>query len=402
MRILHLSTLYPPHIVGGAERSVEILAEEQVRLGHYVAASCIERDSRPREERNGVSVFRMAHDNDFWLEDVGGKSRLARTIAKAKQPFNAKIKTSFGRVIDEFKPDIVHTHSLVEISTLVWEAAAERSLPVVHTLRDYDLVCTNSGMFKNGQPCAQWDIKCRAMTFDKFIRQKSVAAVAGVGSEILRRHLEYGYFRHIPERLRKVIWNSAMVKGAEGNYQRPLRTGPFTFGYLGRITIDKGVSTLLRALKNLPKEGWRVLIAGNAAEGIEEFEVAGKGMPVEFAGFMTPKDFFDQVDVLVVPSIWAEPLPRTILEAYSVGVPVIGSRSGGIPELILENNEDWLFNPDDDRELAEKMTRAMMLSRDKLPNRDHFNHVLSDTMPRRVAEKYLDLYAATIGAGNAL
>ncbi|MFV3517473.1 hypothetical protein ACNJD8_22950, partial [Mycobacterium tuberculosis] len=68
-RILHLSSLYPPHIVGGAERSVSMLAEAQAAAGWDVAAACLTPGEAVEEHRNGVAVFRMPHGNDFWLED---------------------------------------------------------------------------------------------------------------------------------------------------------------------------------------------------------------------------------------------------------------------------------------------------------------------------------------------
>ena len=67
----------------------------------------------------GVTVYRMAHHNDFWLEDWPQASRFGRAWAKLKQQWNFAVAAEFGRVLDDFRPDIVNTHSLLDVSTLV-------------------------------------------------------------------------------------------------------------------------------------------------------------------------------------------------------------------------------------------------------------------------------------------
>jgi glycosyltransferase involved in cell wall biosynthesis len=397
MRILHLSMLYPPHIMGGAERSVAMLAEASAALGHDVAAACIARVYEPKTMLNGVAVYRMPHSTDFWPEDWPQYSRPQRFISKFKQQFNNQIERRFLNVLDEFKPQVVHTHSLVDVSTLVWRAAKVRGLPIVHTLRDYSLVCSNASLFEGGRRCEQRHLKCRVLTFRRKQLQNRVDAVVGVGAEILDKHIEMGLFQHIPPSRRRVIWNPALVDGAGPGYVRPSREGkPFTFGYLGRINVEKGVGTLIDACRMLPKDTWQLKIAGVAVEGLDYFSKQSEGLPVEFVGFKKPKEFFEDIDVLVVPSIWPEPLPRTILESYAVGTPAIGARSGGIPDLIGATNDQWLFAPGNADELAARMAAILAKPRSSLPRKSDFAHVLSDTTPQLVAEKYLALYEELI------
>ena len=395
MRILHLSTLYPPHVVGGAEKSVALLAEAQVAHGHTVAAACISPTGAPKTNRNGVTVYRMPHENEFWMEDWPKHPMPQRVWSKFRQQFNLKIEAHFQDIIDDFKPDVINTHSLVDISTLVWRAAYRRNVPVVHTLRDYDLVCSSSSMFRNGRQCEHRHLKCKALTFTKAHNQKWVSAVAAVGGEILNRHVEMGFFEHLPPERRQVIWNAAVVEGDD--VSRANREGkPFVFGYLGRISIDKGVGTLLEALKALPNGDWNVLLAGKPAESLEPVEAMATGLPVTFAGFMDPKAFFDAIDVLIVPSIWAEPLPRTVLESYFMGVPAIGARSGGIPDLIAD--DDWLYAPGDSQELAARMQQVIAAGRQALPGRGSFDRVLKETSPEIVCARYVGLYEKAIDA----
>lgn len=400
MRILHLSMLYPPHILGGAERSVAMLAEAQTALGHQVAAACTTPGEFVREERNGVAVYRMPHETAFWAEEWPRHGKLERGWRKFTQQFNYRLRAHFGRVIDEFAPDIVHTHSMVDVSTTVWEAAAERGRPLVHTLRDYDLLCADASMWHHGGPCG---VKCKLMTFAKVGRHRLTEGVAAVGRETLDIHLRANFFDHVPARLRRVIWNPAVVEGAGEGYARPSRRDqPFTFGYLGRINEEKGVGTLIEAARQLATRfapnSWRVVVAGKANDAIEPFTARAAGLPIDFPGFIDPRAFFEGIDVMIAPSIWAEPLPRTILESYAMGVPAIGARSGGIPDLIGRDNGDWLFAPGDATDLANRMQQAIDLGRDHLPGKADFEHVLRETRPDIVAKRYLTFYRDVLAA----
>ncbi len=392
-RILHLSSLYPPHIVGGAERSVSMLAEAQAAAGWDVAAACLTPDDPMEEVRNGVRVFRMAHGNDFWLEDWLSHTPRQREWAKFKQQANFASERRFGDVIDRFRPDLVNTHSMVDISTRVWHAAKRRGVPVVHTLRDFDLLCAASSMYRETGPCTHRHLKCRVLTFTKRFDQRTVSAVTAVGEEVLARHLRYGFFDHVPASRRRIVWNTATVAGIGADYAKPPLTGPIVFGYLGRISPEKGVDTLLQAARLLPPTGWRLLIAGAALGPIAPYEELARGLPVEFVGFQSPKALFDRIDCLVAPSLWAEPLGRTVLEAYQAHVPVIGARSGGIAEIIAD--DAWLVPPGDVAALAERMSRLLSDARPKSPaGRDR---VVARTTPAAVAAGFADVYADVLG-----
>lgn len=403
LRILHLTSLYPPHIVGGAERSVEHLAEELVAAGHEVAAACIERQAEPKALRNGVTVYRMAHHNDFWLEDWSQHGRAGRAWQKVKQQWNFSVAAEFGRVLDDYRPDIVNTHSLLDISTLVWREAAKRNIPIVHTVCEYDLICGNAAMFRGGKPCEKWHLGCKVANASKQLTNRAVSAVVSVGTKILETHVEHGLFRHLAPERRRVIFYSCTVPGGDPHERRRIdRTGrPMTFGYLGRINIEKGVGTMIDAFRRIgpqaTAQGWRCLVAGQAMDdSIERFKAQAEGLPIEFVGWVQPKDFLSEIDTLIVPSFWAEPSPRTIYEAYVMGVPVIGAGSGGIPELIGDDNTDWLFTPGDDSELAERIRGVLARGREALPDERSFQHVIRESTSERVAEKYLELYAELV------
>lgn len=395
MRILHLSSLYPPHIVGGAEKSVALLAEQLTSMGHQVGAACIEREGVPKTMQNGVAVYRMPHHNSFWLEDWPGHSRGQRLWQKMRQQWNTQIEAEFDRIVEDFKPDVVNTHSIVDVSTLVWRAARKHGVPIVHTLRDYDMLCGNAAMFRRGEPCSHWHLGCKITNLSKLWTNKWVSAVAAVGQATLDMHLNHGFFSHLPPERRRVIWNGAIVpeKASRDRETFDRSQQPMTFGYLGRINVEKGVGTLIDAFRRIGNGNWRVRIAGQAPDTLDDFKKQAAGLPIEFVGWVDPFEFFRELDALIVPSIWAEPLPRTILESYAIGVPVIGARSGGIPDLIGSENNAWLFEPGSDADLATKIQDVIRGGRSSLPGKEAFQSVFNETRPPRVAEKYLRLYA---------
>jgi glycosyltransferase involved in cell wall biosynthesis len=281
---------------------------------------------------------------------------------------------------------VVNTHSIVDVSTLVWRAARKHNVPIVHTLRDYDMLCGNAAMFRRGEPCNHWHLGCKITNLSKLWTNKWVSAVVAVGQATLDRHLDHGFFSHLPPERRRVIWNGAIVpdKASRDRDTFDRSQQPMTFGYLGRINIEKGVDTVIQAFRNIGPGNWRVRIAGQAPDTLDYFKKRSEGLPIEFVGWVDPFEFFRELDVLIVPSIWAEPLPRTILESYAIGVPVIGSRSGGIPDLIGPNNDPWLFEPGNADDLATKIKR-----------------VLDETRPPRVAQKYLDVYDSVLALSGA-
>ncbi|EIZ81186.1 hypothetical protein WSK_0131 [Novosphingobium sp. Rr 2-17] len=396
MRILHVSMLYPPHVMGGAERSVALLAEAQVAAGHEVIAACTTPGPFVEEERNGVRVFRMPHETRFWAEEWPKHNAFERLWRKAMMPFNKGLRRHFERVLDLVRPDIVHTHSMVDVSTSLWPAAAAKGYTVVHTLRDYDLLCVDGSMYHGGKGCG---IKCQVLSAPKKQHHRHLSAVAAISHEAMHQHLEQKLFSTIPEQRRQIIWNSAHLAGTGPNYRRPDRSRePFTFGYLGRVTDDKGIGVLIEAVRRLPADvSCRVIVAGTSPVGLERFVAACAGLPIHFAGHSEPLPFFEGIDVLVVPSIWAEPFGRIIIEAYSAGVPVLASRAGGIPSLIAGDKDRWLIPPGDVHALSDRMTAILRAGRDGLPPPSNFDVILEQTRLDTMVLRYAAFYDAALG-----
>lgn len=389
MRILHVSSVYPPHVIGGAEKVVEMLAEAQVARGHQVAAAYLTRDAQPAGERHGVAVMPQPSRNLIWMEDVFASPRPMRTANKLAQMVDYRAAADFAQAIAAFRPDIVHTHSMVELPPMIWSAIANSSARSVHTLHDYDLICSRASRFRDGKSCEAMHTSCRITGAWKARFAGRIDAVAAVSQPVLDEHRRFGLFRNLgPDRAR-VIWNAVDV--AEG-HARPTRIGDMVFGFLGRLVPEKGIEPLLAACRLLPEQGWRLRVAGRAQEGDAAYRALAEGLPVDFLGFTDPRAFLDSIDLLVVPSIWREPFGLTVVEAFARGVPVIGARLGAITDLVGAVGDDWLVEPGDAAALAARMRLAMEQGRSALPKPPAFTDVLAAVTPTRMLDAYDALY----------
>jgi glycosyltransferase involved in cell wall biosynthesis len=354
MKIALISTLYAPYQVGGAERAVQILAEGLAQRGHSVFVITLgEAQLEGRSVISGVTVYRLPLHNPPWPFSGLVANAAQRAVWHVRDFHNYAMSARVGTVLDGESPDILHTNSLSGFSVGVWRQAARRRLPVVHTLHDYYLMCPPSAMYRNGANCG--DICARCFPFAAYRRRASEAvhAVVGVSRYILDRHIRAGFFKET--RTARVIFNS--VRPAQRKYQHS-RKASLTFGFIGRICNEKGVRWLVEVFARDANPRNRLVIAGTGAPGVVESLKAEFSSPsVQFIGHVDPSVFYEQVDVVVIPSLWNEPFGRTVIEALAYRLPVIASNRGGIPEVIQDGLTGIIVDPDEPGSLARAMRR---------------------------------------------
>lgn len=397
MKILLVNTLYYPNVIGGAERSVQFLAEALLRKDHevIVVSASLNRGIQVNEV-NGVKVYYVGLKNLYWPFNQKQNSDLLKSLWHLLDIYNPLMAREVDRIMTIEKPDVVHTNNLSCFSVAVWRTAKARKLPLVHTLRDYYLLCPKSTMFSKGKNCEK---QCKLCWLYSILRRKYsrlVDIVVGISRFILEKHISLGYF---PRSRTEVIFNAYEPK--KFGYQTIKdRQSYIRFGYIGRLHPTKGIEVVLKAVRMLPEGTWSLSIAGRGSVEYEKYLKENSLDNIKFMGFVQPEDFFSQIDVLIVPSLWHEPLGRTVCEAYFYGVPVIGSKRGGIPELIEEGETGFLFDPDRPEELARIMTTFIQ--------KPEFIDVMSDNCfekareftPKRIVERYIQVYESAI-VGNS-
>ena len=161
--------------------------------------------------------------------------------------------------------------------------------------------------------------------------------------------------------------------------------------YTGGLTKHKGVHILINAFKQLKQENVRLHVVGKGFDMDEMKKLAGGDLRIIFHGFVSNKDLStlrDTANISVVPSIWYDIAHGVICESFNYGIPVIGSRIGGIPELIEDGYNGYLFEAGNEQELKNALDRLInnpqelkrletgaFESRKKYDIEDHINHL---------------------------
>jgi len=359
VKVCILTATYLPHKEFGAERAVRLLANALTDRGCDVQVVATGPGAQRQSGRvDGHPVTYLPQANFYWSGDRDDKGFATKVAWHVRDSYNPAMGRAVGRMLDELRPDIVHTNILAGFSVAVWRAASRRGIPVVHTLHDYYLLCPRSSMFRDTGLCESQCGACRVFVMPRTWATRFVNAVTAPSHAVLDAHLSRGLFPAASTRevIQYVCPRPATIA------ERPAVPGN-VLGFIGRLTPDKGLSQLLNWMAGPESrriQGLRLLIAGTGPLEATVRAAAARDDRIDVLGYVAPADFFPRITALAVPSIWNDPSPVVIREAYGYGIPVAGSRFGGIPELIRLVDERLVFEPHDPRD----MTRAIELALD--------------------------------------
>ncbi len=276
------------------------------------------------------------------------------------------------RVIQEFRPDIVHFQNFFPlISPAAYYACAESRVPVVQTLRNYRLLCPSGLFFRDGKVCEEcmghslW----RSLFYGCY--RNSRIQTAPVVLMLLTHRMLRTWLRKVDAYI--ALTEFSKQRFVEGGlpedkiFVRPnfLSEDPGPgelkreFGvFVGRLSPEKGLKVLLEAWRGLPDVPLKIVGDGPLRPWIEEY-IRQNGLDkVELVGFVSSDvvlEYLKRALFLVVPSVWYETFGRTIIEAYATGTPVVASRLGAMVDLVEEGRTGLLFNPGNSEDLKAKI-----------------------------------------------
>ena len=396
MKILIVNTLYYPDKIGGAEVSTQLLAEGLVRAGMDVCVACATGTGNDSvTEYNGVKVYRLRSANLYWPHAPKKRSRVARFIWHAIDVVNVVMSRKLREIIAREKPDIIHTSNLACLSVDVWRAARAAGVPIVHTARDYYLMCPATTMFSDVEPCKRQCGSCALYSAPKKAASTRVQVAVGVSRFVLQKHLNSGYF---PEATRTAVINNCYVPSQDAvTHMKPrYQGGPVRLGVLGRVARDKGSEVVLEQLAADNTLDWTLVFGGKGdPDYIDGLKRKYDDPRVQFLGHVKPEDFLRSIDILIVPSIWHEPFGRVIVEAYSYGLPVVGANRGGIPE-VIEPRSNLVFDMERPHTLIEKIREAIELLKEPSVH-DRLRKHADTFSPDSMVNAYLDVYRSALG-----
>jgi glycosyltransferase involved in cell wall biosynthesis len=400
MRALIVVHGYPPTHSGGAERRAQRTAIHLQRRGYDVRVLAVEsaESGHPTLHwedgiQDAITVRRLFFDYHTFPDPV------------VWEHTNPAIAAALDTLIDEWCPDIIHLFSGYLMSSSIVTTASLRRIPVVVSLTDYWWMCHRVNLLRtDGSRCdGPTDAgcaRCRAEVKRRFRMPAQVAPGAtnifwqraaqfaplgdrlGLPEQARRRdellsalrrcsaliapsqYLADFYVAHGVDRERIHVWRQG-VELRQCQLRRP--DTALRVGYLGQIKPHKGVDLLLDAWGMLKGNRPRRLQLYGSAAGDSAYEQRIRQQLLhlsgaEWVGQYSGNELWDilaGIDVLAVPSRWVENSPNTILEAQAVGIPVVGSRLGGVAEIISHHVNGLLFAVDDAADLAAQLQRFL-------------------------------------------
>lgn len=362
MRILQLAQFYPPHL-GGEERHIRNLAHALADRGHDVAvATLTAKEDAGTQQEGDVVVHRIA-----------GLAQRVRVLYSNPDERHAppvpdpSVVRALRQLERGWRPDVVHAHNWMVASRLV---PGPHAAPLVMTMHNYGLICATHRLMYEGRRCAGPGlVKCARCALSHYGPAGPLVAGANTAMRPLKRR-RIGHFLSVSSAVAQAVAGATgdvpltVVPnfipdelGSTSPAERPIFApeGPYIV-YVGDLSREKGVDVLIEAhgqLVHAPS----LLVIGRpvdipAVSSDRVRVIPGAAHEHVLAAFA-------HATIAVVPSVWPDPCPTTVLEAMAMGAPVIGAASGGIVDMIDDGRSGLLVAPGDVRALTDALARLL-------------------------------------------
>lgn len=332
-----------------------------------------------------VAVFAMQHPNtqqSSWSKYFPKEVKFGMEVGFFKavmRPFGTvDVIQKFNALLDDFKPDIVHLNNIhSQLSPVIAELAHGRGIKVFWTLHDYKLLCPRYDCLQNGVICELCLKNLHNVVKYKCLKNSYIASAIAyleakkwnrdrleectdqfiAPSQFMLKKMKLGGFSS--SKITQLYHFVDKKKYMNVNYNKE-----DYYCYVGRLSSEKGVKTLIEAANHL---SYKLKIVGDGPLKDELVAKANKDASIDFLGFRSWEDvktIVSKARFIVVPSEWYEVLGLVIIEAECLGTPVLGARIGAIPELIEENINGMCFESRNVSDLSEKITKMFNTSFD--------------------------------------
>lgn len=375
-----------------------------------------------------VIYFAMADEKNIPCEqekffvsnvDFNGKtSKMQKAKAGFRVLYSFEAKKSISELIEQEHPDVVHINLVHRHITLsIVRAIRKYNIPIVLTVHDLNCVCPNHEMLSNGKVCEL----CLHGKYSNCIKNKcmkgstvksALAAIEAVNYRRMKIYDDIDLFITPSEFYKKKFEESGIIHSeikhmknflpvdTVYSYENPDK------GYLlyfGRISEEKGVLTLVKAVEKLVSEvPLYILGTGPVEDEVKAYiDEKNLGDRIKMLGFKSGgelKKYVAEAKCIILPSEWYENGPYAIMEAMSQGKPVIVSNYGGLPEIVEDGKTGFICKPFDSDDLKGCIEKVCALSPDKYRQMgiNAVNAAKSDFDPEKYIEKLTQLYKRLI------
>lgn len=335
------------------------LSKNLEKLGHTVIPFSM------KDEKNFETPYA-----EYFAEPVNVSAFKPKNIFKVFYNFDAARKLQ--KLIDTEKPDIAHLHNFAhQLSPSVIRVLKKNKIPAVQTLHDYKLICPNYRLFSRGQAC----YKCRGQKFyncalrkcvqDSYSRSFIGTLEAYLNNKILKLYDQIDLFIAPSQFMKDISVEFGIEDKKIITLRNPVHAPETEIAaktenyllYFGRISREKGLDALIKAMA-VTEEKLKLVIVGDGPDAeycqklSQKLKVEHK---IEFKKSLYGQDLESVIlksKAVVMPSLWPENMPLSLLESMAAGKVVIASRTGGLTELIENEKNGFLFETGNHRELA--------------------------------------------------
>lgn len=362
MKILMVNKFLYPR--GGSESYMLYLGEHLKKLGHEIEYFGM------YDENNtvGNSIGKYTQNMDFHSKG------LARFLYPFKIIYSREAKKKIMQVIDDFKPDIVHMNNInFQLTPSIIYGIKKKGIPLVQTVHDYQMICPNHLLynFDKNTPCEKCvkgsHINCIK---NKCIHGSGVKSILGVIEaklySLLKTYKKVDLFVCPSNFLEnKLLSAKGYYTGKTKTIHNFIDKEKFSntdrkedsyIVFIGRLSKEKGIEYIAKTAKLLPD--YTFVIAGSGPDEGMLKDIDN----VKLAGFVTGNELTElmgNAKVLLLPSVCYENCPLSILEAHSMGVPVVTMNSGGMAELVKDGVTGTLVNEPTPECIASKIKETI-------------------------------------------
>ena len=362
MKILMVNKYH--YLKGGSEKYYFDLAKLLEENGHEVAFFSMENEKNIKTE-----------NKEYFVEEIDLNSN--NKLKALQVIYSNKNRKKMEQALKDFKPDIVHINNFQrQLSSSIITPIKKMNIPIVFTAHDVQAICPAITMLDSEKNICE---KCKKGKYINCVKKKCIknsslksilGAIEGVYYRIKKIYIkkidliitpsEFYKTKLIEDGIKenkiKAIHNFIDTK----QYEVENKDEGYAL-YFGRLTKEKGILNLVNAFSKTNSGILYIAGEGEEKENIERLIKENKLEDrVKLLGFLNSfeiKEYIRKCKFVVVPSIWYENCPYSIIETLAIGKPLIGSNLGGITELIQDNENGFIFNYNNIEDLTNKMNQ---------------------------------------------